>query len=116
MFSFSAAKVAAARITCGARLGLAGWVFGAQDEAAPVWSSGHDKARALHVLDIASAHLAAGRPDAAFMLGAQAVETGVRYRSGRIIERARALRRSFSSSSLPRVVRDFDDRLYGVYL
>ncbi|MBO8187951.1 hypothetical protein [Streptomyces spirodelae] len=48
--------------------------------------------------------------------GAQAVETGVRYRSGRIIERARALRRSFSSSSLPRVVRDFDDRLYGVYL
>ncbi|MFI0865133.1 helix-turn-helix domain-containing protein [Streptomyces smyrnaeus] len=116
VFSFSAAKVAAARITCGARLGLAGWVFGAQDEAAPVWSSGHDKARALHVLDIASAHLAAGRPDAAFMLGAQAVETGVRYRSGRIIERARALRRSFSSSSLPRVVRDFDDRLYGVYL
>ncbi|BBA99041.1 hypothetical protein RVR_5497 [Actinacidiphila reveromycinica] len=44
------------------------------------------------------------------------METGVRYRSGRIVERARAVRRSHTSSTPPKVVRDFDERLHGVYL
>ena len=35
---------------------------------------------------------------------------------GRIVEKARALRRSYAKTSPPEVVRDFDDRLYGVYL
>ncbi|MGH3323528.1 MAG: helix-turn-helix domain-containing protein [Streptomyces sp.] len=116
VFTFNNSKVAACRLACGARLRIPQWVFGAQDDAAPVLASGHDKQHALYVLDVASAHLAAGRLDGAFALATRTLETGVRYRSGRIVERARALRRSYATTSLPKVVRDFDDRLYGIYL
>jgi transcriptional regulator with XRE-family HTH domain len=116
VFTFSGGKVAACRLSCGARLGLSKWVFGAQDDAAGVLSSGHDKQRALLLLDVASGHMAAGRLDGAFALATRAVETGLRYRSGRIVERARALRRGFTSATPPKVVRDFDERLHGVYL
>ncbi|WP_419992651.1 helix-turn-helix domain-containing protein [Streptomyces boninensis] len=117
VFSFNDAKVAACRMTCGARLGLPGWVFDSQEDAGAQLAPGaHDKQRALLTLDIASAHLAAGRLDGAFVLATRAVETGLRYRSGRIIERARALRRSHTSATPAKVVRDFDDRLHGVYL
>jgi hypothetical protein len=85
------------------------------DEAGAALSSGHEKQRALLLLDIASAHLAAGRVDGAFSLATRALESGVRYRSGRIVERARAVRRQYSSGN-PRVVREFDDRLHDVYL
>lgn len=116
VFTFNTSKVAASRLACGAKLGLSQWVFDAQDEAGPVLASGHDKQRALYVLDVAAAHLAAGRLDGAFALATRALETGVRYRSGRIVEKARSLRRSYVSGSPPKVVRDFDDRLYGIYL
>lgn len=116
VFTFNNSKVAACRIACGARLGFPQWVFGAQDDAAPILVSGHDKQRALYVLDVASAHLAAGRLDGAFALATRALETGVRYRSGRVVEKARALRRSYATTTPPGVVREFDDRLYGVYL
>lgn len=116
VFTFSQPKVAACRLACGARLGLPQWVFSAQDEAGPVLASGHEKQRALYALDVASAHMASGRLDGAFALATKALEAGVRYRSGRIVERARTLRRSYTSATPPRVVRDFDERLYGVYL
>lgn len=116
VFAFNNSKVAAGRLACGARLGLPQWVFDAQVEAGPVLAAGHDKQRALYVLDVAAAHLAAGRPDGAFAIATRALEAGVRYRSGRIVEKARSLRRSFVTHSPPRVVRDFDDRLHGVYL
>nr|WP_240968531.1 helix-turn-helix transcriptional regulator [Streptomyces sp. HNM0575] len=116
VFTFNSSKVAAGRLACGARLGVPQWVFDAQDEAGPVLASGHDKQRALYVLDVAAAHLAAGRPDGAFAMATRALEVGVRYRSGRIVEKARSLRRSFVTNPPPRVVRDFDDRLYGVHL
>jgi transcriptional regulator with XRE-family HTH domain len=116
VFTFSESKVAACRLSCGARLGLPNWVFGAQDAAGAVLSSSHDKQRALLILDVASGHMAAGRLDGAFALATRAVETGLRYRSGRIVERARALRRTYTSSTPPKVVRDFDERLHGVYL
>ncbi|MGO4747734.1 hypothetical protein AB4212_03710, partial [Streptomyces sp. 2MCAF27] len=64
----------------------------------------------------ATAHLAEGRLDGAFALAARALEAGVRYRSGRVIERARSLRRACTSPTPPRVVRDFDERLHGIYL
>jgi transcriptional regulator with XRE-family HTH domain len=115
MFTFNTAKVAAVRVACGARLGLPEWVTGALDEASVVLSSGHEKQRALLLLDIASAHLAAGRVDGAFSFATRALETGIRYRSGRIVERARAIRRQYPSGS-PRVIREFDDRLHDVYL
>lgn len=116
VFTFNRTKVAAMRLTCGARLGLPGWVNSAQDEAGGALGSGHEKQRALLMLDLACAHIATGRMDGAFSLATRALETGVRYRSGRIVERARAVRRTFTSANPPKVVRDFDDRLHGVYL
>ncbi|THK18965.1 DNA-binding protein, partial [Escherichia coli] len=116
VFTFNRSKVAASRLACGARLGLPQWVFDTQDEAAPVLASGHDKQRALYIPDVAAAHLAAGRLDGAFSLATRALETGVRYRSGRIVEKARTMRRSYVTGSPPRVVRDFDERLYGISL
>lgn len=116
VFSFTEAKVAATRVSCGARLGLPQWVSSAQDSAAAVMASGHEKQRALLLLDVAAGHLASGRLDGAFTLAAQAVEIGLRYKSGRIVERARAVRREYASATPPKVVRDFDDRLHGVFL
>ncbi|MER7394977.1 hypothetical protein ABT381_05630 [Streptomyces sp. NPDC000151] len=49
-------------------------------------SNGHDKQRALLLLDMAAGHLSSGRLDGAFTL-----------------------------ATPPRMVREFDDRLYGVY-
>jgi transcriptional regulator with XRE-family HTH domain len=116
VFAFNENKVAAARLTCGARLGLPRWVADAHDAAGTVLTSGHEKQRALLTLDIAFGHLAAGRLDGAFALATRAVETGLRYRSGRIVERARTLRRAYSSPTPAKIVRDFDERLHGVYL
>ncbi|WP_431774413.1 helix-turn-helix domain-containing protein [Streptomyces cucumeris] len=116
VFGFTHTKVAATRLTCGARLGLPSWVTASQDAAASALTSSHEKQRALLMLDLASAQAAAGRLDGAFALAGRALETGARFRSGRIIERARALRRSYTSTTPPRVVRDFDDRLHGIYL
>ncbi|GHH84647.1 hypothetical protein GCM10017771_14330 [Streptomyces capitiformicae] len=113
VFQFDANKVASCRVTCGARLGLADWVL--NDDIAAL-TSGHAKQRALLVLDLAAGHLAAGRIEAAFALASRALDTGLQYRSGRIVERSRAVRRSLSLTSPPKVVRDFDERLHGVYL
>ncbi|WP_229871861.1 helix-turn-helix transcriptional regulator [Streptomyces longisporoflavus] len=113
VFTFTPAKVSAARVACGARLGLADWVL-AEDTRA--LATGHEKQRALLLLDIAAGHLAAGRIDAAFALASRALDTGLRYRSGRIVERARTVRRSLATSSPPKAVRDFDEQLHGVYL
>ncbi|MEU1800293.1 helix-turn-helix transcriptional regulator [Streptomyces sp. NPDC019937] len=116
VFTFTHSKVAAARLTCGARLGLPRWVATSHDAATAALTSSHEKQRALLTLDLAAAHLTSGRLDGAFALATRALETGVRYRSGRIIERARGLRRMYASPTPPRVVRDFDDRLHGIYL
>lgn len=113
VFSFTVEKVAAHRVTCGAWLGLPGWVLSGDVEAL---ATGHAKQRALLLLDIAAGHLAAGRVEGAFAVATRALEAGLQYRSGRIVERARAVRRSLALSSPPRVVRDFDERLHGVYL
>jgi transcriptional regulator with XRE-family HTH domain len=113
VFSFTPAKVAACRITCGARLRMPEWVLGEDVEAL---ATGHAKQRALLLLDVAAGHLAGGRVEAAFALASSALDVGLQYRSGRIVERARAVRRSLTTSSPPKVVRDFDERLHGVYL
>ncbi len=116
VFSFTEAKVAATRVSCGARLGLPRWIASEQDSTTAVMTSGHDKQRALLQLDMASGYLAAGRLDGAFTVAARALEVGLRYKSGRIVERARAVRRSYSGPTPPKVLRDFDDRLHGVFL
>ncbi|QHA09311.1 helix-turn-helix domain-containing protein [Streptomyces broussonetiae] len=113
VFSFTPDKVAACRVTCGARLGLADWVLAEDVEAL---TTGHAKQRALLVLDIAAGHLASGRVEATFALASRALDIGLQYRSGRIVERVRAVRRSLTTTSPSKVVRDFDERLHGVYL
>lgn len=113
VFRFDPMKVAACRVTCGARLGLPDWVLSADVEAL---ATGHAKQRALLILDIAAGHLAGSRIEAAFALAARALDTGLHYRSGRIVERAREMRRAFHSSTPPKVVREFDERLHDVYL
>lgn len=87
VFTFDPEKVAACRVTCGARLGLPEWVLSDDVEAL---ATGHVKQRALLVLDIAAGHLAGGRVEVAFALAGRALDTGLQYRSGRIVERARA--------------------------
>lgn len=113
MFTFNENKVAAARVTCGARLELPSWVLEADTEAL---ATGHAKQRALLVLDFAAGNLAAGRVEAAFAFASRALETGLQYRSGRIVDRARAVRRAYRTGSPPKVVRDFDERLHDIYL
>ncbi|MFG3233677.1 helix-turn-helix domain-containing protein [Streptomyces antibioticus] len=113
VFSFGPEKVTACRVTCGARLGRADWVLSDDVEALTV---GHAKQRALLVLDIAAGHLAGGRVESAFALARRALDTGLTYRSGRIVEQARAVRRTLTTGSPPRGVRDFDERLHGVHL
>ncbi|WP_235093398.1 MULTISPECIES: helix-turn-helix domain-containing protein [Streptomyces] len=113
VFTFNPAKVAACRVTCGARLGMSEWALAADVMAL---ATGHAKQRALLVLDIAAGHLAAGRVEAAFALAGRALDTGLQYRSGRIVERARAMRRSLTTATPPKVVREFDERLHGVHL
>ncbi|MER5355291.1 helix-turn-helix transcriptional regulator [Kitasatospora sp. NPDC002551] len=113
VFTFDESKIAAVRVNCGAKLGLATWTSeGVRSPAA----TGHAKQRALLFMDVAAGHLAAGRVEAAFALGGQALEIGLQYRSGRIVERGRSLRRSFSTSSPSKAVREFDERLHGVHL
>ncbi|WP_079177115.1 helix-turn-helix domain-containing protein [Streptomyces sp. MUSC 14] len=113
VFTFTEAKVSAARVACGARLGLPDWVLSEDTEAL---TTGHAKQRALIVLDIAAGHLAGGRVEAAFAHASRALDTGLKYRSGRIVERARQVRRTLTTNTPPKVVRDFDERLHGVYL
>lgn len=115
VFTFDEKKVTACRLACGARLNRPEWIFDG-DEAALVASATHEKQRALLQLDLASGHMASGRLEIGYLLATRAVESGLRYRSGRIVERARVFRRSYSSRTPPKVVRDFDDRLHDAYL
>ncbi|MFI6449161.1 DNA-binding protein [Kitasatospora sp. NPDC050543] len=113
VFTFDESKVAACRVTCGARLGEPEWVLG---EDAAALATGHAKQRALLVLDVAAGHLAAGRLEAAFALAGRALDTGLQYRPGRIVDRARALRRTLATASPPKAVREFDERMRDVHL
>ncbi|QKW50521.1 helix-turn-helix transcriptional regulator [Streptomyces buecherae] len=116
VFTFNANKVASVRISCGARLGIPRWVFASQDMATTTSTEGREKQGALLTLDIAAGHIAMGRLDGAFSMALQALEIGLRFRSGRIVEQARLLRRSNASPTPPKVVREFDERLHDMYL
>ncbi|MFF5129855.1 multiprotein-bridging factor 1 family protein [Streptomyces syringium] len=116
VFSFDERKVAAARVTCGARLARPRWVLTSVNDATAALSARHEKQRALLTLDVASGHMASGHLDTGFALATQALDTGLRLRSGRVVERARAFRRSYSSTTPSAIVRDFDGRLHDAHL
>ncbi|MET8544059.1 helix-turn-helix transcriptional regulator [Kitasatospora sp. NPDC004799] len=113
VFTFDESKVDAARVACGARLGLADWVLTADTAAL---ATDHSKQRALLMMDLAAGHFAAGRLDGAIAIATRALDIGITYRSGRIVDRARTLRRTLATKNPPRVVREFDDRLHDLYL
>ncbi|MFD9862603.1 helix-turn-helix domain-containing protein [Streptomyces alboflavus] len=116
VFAFDHRKVAAARVTCGARLARPRWVLASLDDATAALSSNHEKQRALLGLDVASGHMASGHLDTAFALATRSLDVGLRLRSGRVVERARSFRRSYSSATPPTIVREFDTRLHDAYL
>ncbi|MFJ1646990.1 multiprotein-bridging factor 1 family protein [Streptomyces sp. NPDC088258] len=116
IFAFDDRKIAGCRITCAARLGPAHRTRLGDEVIATALSGGHDKQRALLTLDVASRHLTEGNADAAFGLAGRALAEGIRLRSGKIVEKARALRRSYSSLTPPSMVREFDNQLHTVYL
>ncbi|MFF7191440.1 hypothetical protein ACFZAR_41070 [Streptomyces sp. NPDC008222] len=117
VFSFDERKVASCRVVCGARLGRPRWMASTKDITTAL-SSGHEKQQALLTLDVASSHLATGRLDSAFAfaLATRAVHDGMRLRSGRVVERARAFRRTYTSPTPAGIVRDFDTLLHDAYL
>ncbi|MFJ9179411.1 helix-turn-helix domain-containing protein [Streptomyces sp. NPDC102360] len=116
IFAFDERKTAACRITCTARLGQPLHTRISESEIASALSSSHDKQRALLTLDVATGYLATKEVDTAYTLAQRALQEGIRLRSGRITERARELRRAYSSPRPPRIVRDFDDQLHTAYL
>ncbi|MFG2821710.1 helix-turn-helix domain-containing protein [Kitasatospora sp. NPDC048365] len=113
VFSFDETKVAAHRLTCAARLGRPDW---ATAEEHVVLAIPNEKQRALALLDLAASHIASGRPESGWAMAGQAVRIGVKFRSGRIVERGRAVRRLHNSRSVPRAVGAFDDLLHNVHL
>ncbi|WP_125262140.1 helix-turn-helix domain-containing protein [Streptomyces alboflavus] len=116
VFAFDMRKVAATRVTCGARLSRPRWVLASLDDATAALSSNHEKQRALLGLDVASGHMSSGHLDTAFALAARSLDVGLRLRSGRVVERARTFRRTYSSANPPTIVREFDARLHDAYL
>ncbi|WP_306316677.1 MULTISPECIES: hypothetical protein [unclassified Streptomyces] len=116
IFAFDERKTAACRITCTARLGRPLHARIGEQEIATALSGNHDKQRALLTLDMATGYLTAKEVDTAFTLAARSLTEGIRLRSGKIIERARSLRRTYSTPRPPSVVRDFDDQLHTTYL
>ncbi|MEU9120584.1 helix-turn-helix transcriptional regulator [Streptomyces sp. NPDC048506] len=116
IFAFDERKIAAYRIICIARLGQPLHTRIGEQEIASALSSSHDKQRALLTLDVANGYIATKEIDTAFALAQRALQEGIRLRSGKITERARALRRAYSSPRPPSIVRDFDDQLHTAYL
>lgn len=110
VFVFDHAKVAGFRISCATRLRRPGDAFAATETAA-LSAASHPRQQALLMLDLAEAHLVAGQPDVAFAIGAGALEVAAPFASGRVADRARALRRTATGHIAPGIMSEFDDRL-----
>ncbi|WP_227025208.1 helix-turn-helix domain-containing protein [Streptomyces tsukubensis] len=112
IFRFDGQKIAAARVTCAARLSTTRRVRVSESDIATALNSAHDKQRALLHIDVASGHLGAGDVDSAFHIAAHALSEGVRLRSGKIVDRARRLRSTYTAAHRPAEVRAFDTVLH----
>ncbi|NKY99284.1 helix-turn-helix domain-containing protein [Nocardiopsis alborubida] len=109
VFAFDETKVAGYRARVGVRLRQPNDARRAFAEAfAP--NSANPKQSAVLQVELASAHAEAGDVDEAFRLVHEALTTGVRYESERVIGRVRAFRRQHSGTRA-RCVADLDDRL-----
>jgi transcriptional regulator with XRE-family HTH domain len=110
VFAFDTARLAAYRLACSVRLGQAEVAVRAADDAGELLSAPTRQA-ALWRLDHAAAHLQAGRVDHAFGIARDVLDGGTACQSARIVNRARALRRSYNGHSPPATVRDVDERI-----
>ncbi|ASU83695.1 transcriptional regulator [Nocardiopsis gilva YIM 90087] len=112
VFAFDQAKVAGYRALAGVRLRR-------PHEARAAFSEAFDGARpagkqgAVLQVELASAHADAGDVDEAFRLATEALGTGVRMHSERVIGRVRRFRRAYRGPRA-RSVREFDERLTGM--
>jgi hypothetical protein len=109
VFAFDEAKVAGYRALVGVRLSRPHDARRAFAEAfAP--KAVNPKQSAVLQVELASAHAEAGDVDEAFRLVQEALTTGTRFGSERIIGRVRAFRRRYSGPRA-RCATDLDDRL-----
>lgn len=109
VFAFDETKVAGYRARVGVRLRRPQDARRAFAEAfAP--NGANPKQSAVLQVELASAHAEAGDVDEAFRLAHEALNTGARFESERIIGRVRAFRRRYSGARA-RCVTDLDDRL-----
>ncbi len=115
IFSFDGRKIAACRVTCGARLGDSRLHLSEHDITTAL-NSAHDKQRALLHLDVATRDLQAGDAHSAFHIATRALAEGIRLRSGKIVDKARRLRSAYRDTQRPAVVREFDDLIHSSYL
>lgn len=116
IFAFDERKIMASSLTCMARLGQPLHSRLTEQDIASALRSGHDKQRALLSLDVATGYLSTREIDRAFTLALRAVTEGIRLQSGKVVERARAFRRTYTGGSQPSIVRDFDSQLQTAYL
>ncbi|MEU9763267.1 helix-turn-helix transcriptional regulator [Streptomyces sp. NPDC047987] len=116
IFAFDERKIASCRITCAARLASSLPIRVSDKDIGVALSNGNDKQRALLTIDAATSHLRSGDADAAFALASRALGEGIRLRSGKIVERARRLRSTYTDPGRTAMVREFDAQLHATYL
>jgi hypothetical protein len=110
VFRFDSTRVAAYRLACAVRLGQTDRAVRAADDAGPLLTAPTRQA-ALWRLDHADAHLQAGEVDHAFTIATDVLDTSPARQSARIVNRARALRRSYTGRNPPPMVQRFDERI-----
>ena len=109
VFAFDQAKVSGYRALVGVRLQRPHDARNAFAEASGNQGRSVKQAAVLKV-ELASAHAEAGDIDEAFRLAVEALETGTRFGSARVVERVRSFRRRYKGPKAT-CVRDLDDRL-----
>ncbi|MFL1378456.1 MULTISPECIES: helix-turn-helix domain-containing protein [unclassified Nocardiopsis] len=109
VFAFDQAKISGYRALVGVRLRRP---HDARDAfAAASGSQGRGaKQSAVLKVELAAAHAEAGDVDEAFRLAVEALETGTRFGSARVVDRVRSFRRRYRGPEAA-CVRDLDDRL-----
>ncbi|WP_397222395.1 helix-turn-helix domain-containing protein [Nocardiopsis lambiniae] len=109
VFAFDHAKISGYRALVGVRLRSPHDARTAFAEAARPVAQGAKQSAVLKV-ELASAHAEAGDVDEAFRLAVEALETGVRFGSARVVDRVRSFRRRYRGPGAV-CVRELDDRL-----
>ncbi|WP_150243211.1 helix-turn-helix domain-containing protein [Nocardiopsis quinghaiensis] len=109
VFAFDEAKVAGYRALVDVRLSRPHEARQAFAEAFTPRAANAKQSAVLQV-ELASAHAEAGDVDEAFRLAREALTTGMRFESERVIGRVRAFRRRYQGSR-PRCAADLDEQL-----